>query len=213
VLSLICFVTGLTAEARIASRLGLTLAGGGTPEGAGRVARALAARGATGLVSFGLAGGLNPGLAAGALVIPDAVVWRGRRYAADAALTRRLGGPVGTLYAAPAIVVSAAEKRALFETTGADAIDMESGAVAEVAAALGLGFAALRVVCDPAGTTLPPAALMALNGAGAVSMLRVAGSVLRRPGQMADLLRLGRDAARARAVLVRHVAGLRFRDD
>jgi adenosylhomocysteine nucleosidase len=146
------------------------------------------------------------------MVIPDGVVWRGRRYAADVALTRRLGGPVGTLYATPSIVVTAAEKRALFETSGADAIDMESGAVAEVACELGLAFAAVRVVCDPAGSTLPPAALMALNSVGAVSLLRVAGSVVRRPGQIADLLRLGRDAARARGVLVRHVAGLRFRD-
>ena len=68
---IIGFITGLTAEARIAARCGgLLRAGGGTPAGAERAARQLVAEGAGALVSFGLAGGLDPALRPGALVVP-----------------------------------------------------------------------------------------------------------------------------------------------
>jgi adenosylhomocysteine nucleosidase len=208
VLSGIAIVTGLTAEARICRRLGPTLAGGGTPEGAAAAARLLVARGATALVSFGLAGGLDPALVPGTLVIPAEIVTAERRYQTDPALTRWLGGPAYTLFAGPEIVVTAGAKESLHEATGAHAIDLESGAVAAVATEYGIPFAALRAVCDPAGRTLPPAALIALSGAGRIVVARVAASVLRRPGQLADLLRLGRDAGVARAALVRKVAVL-----
>ncbi|MGD0108383.1 MAG: hypothetical protein ABSC06_30745, partial [Rhodopila sp.] len=65
------FVVGLTAEARIAKRFGYpVLAGGGRPEGADAAANRLVKQGANALVSFGFAGGLDPALRAGAVVIP-----------------------------------------------------------------------------------------------------------------------------------------------
>jgi adenosylhomocysteine nucleosidase len=199
------FVTGLTAEARICRRLGPTLAGGGTPAGAAAAARILVSQGVTSLVSFGLAGGLNPALRPGMLVIPAEIVTAGRRYATDPALTRWLGGPAYSLFAVPDIIVTAAAKLAAHAATGADAIDLESGAVAAVAAEHGIGCAALRAICDPAERSLPPAALIALSGTGRIVLARVLLAVLRRPGQMAGLLQLGRDAAVARAGLVRRV--------
>jgi adenosylhomocysteine nucleosidase len=88
-------------------------------------------------------------------------------------------------------------------------VDLESGAVAEQARLAGVPFAALRVICDPASATLPPAALVALSGEGAIVLLRVAGDVVRQPSQLPALLRLGRDAGRARAALLRHCAALK----
>jgi adenosylhomocysteine nucleosidase len=202
---MIGIVTGLTAEAQVARALGTVRAGGGTPAGAARAAEALIAGGATTLVSFGLAGGLNPALGAGTLVVPGRVVTAGGSFGTDVALTRALGGPVHTLYAGAGIAVTAADKAALHAATGADAIDLESGEVAAVAAAHGVPFAVLRAICDPADSTLPPAAIIALDARGAIAFARVAASVLLHPGQVPALLRLARDAGRARAALVRQV--------
>jgi adenosylhomocysteine nucleosidase len=117
---------------------------------------------------------------------------------------------VARLAAVATPVAHAADKARLFAATGAAVVDMESGAVAAVATAAGLPFAVLRVVCDPAGRDLPPAALVALDGDGAIAALGVLASLLRHPGQIPALLRLARDAAAARTglrALVREVGG------
>jgi len=77
-----------------------------------------------------------------------------------------------------------------------------------VAARAGLPFAVLRAVCDPAEALLPPAALAALDALGAISIWSVAASLLRHPGQIFDLIALGRAAAAARAALVRRVGDI-----
>jgi adenosylhomocysteine nucleosidase len=164
------------------------------------------AQGVTALISFGLAGALDPALRPGALIVPRAVVWQGRRYATDAALSIALGGwSAEILFAGEAAASDAATKRHLFATTEAAAIDLESGAVAEVAAEAGLPFAVLRAVCDPANDGLPPAALAALDASGAVSVRRVASSLLRQPRQIPALLALARAADAARVALVGRV--------
>jgi adenosylhomocysteine nucleosidase len=198
-------VTGLTAEARVAAPLGAARAGGGFPVGATEAAAALVAGGATALISFGLAGGLNRALRPGTLIIPASVATPGAVFQTDAALTRTLGGPAHTLYAGTALAITAAEKAALHASTGADAIDVESGAVAEVASAHGLPFAVLRAICDPADSTLPPAAMIALGDTGSIMLARVARSLLRQPGQLSALLRLAAAAAAARRALKRQV--------
>jgi len=201
-------VTGLTAEARLAAPLGTARAGGGLPPGAAAMARALIAEGATALISFGLAGGLNPALPPGTLIIADEVITGTSRFRADPALTRALGGPAHRLYAAEDLVITAQDKAVLHARTGADAVDLESGEVAAAAAAHALPFAVLRCICDPATATLPQAALIALNAAGAITLHRVIASVLRNPLQLPALLRLGRDAGAAKAALTRHLAAL-----
>ena len=107
------------------------------------------------------------------------------------------------------VVASAAAKATLFAATGAAAVDLESGAVARVATEHGLPFAVLRAICDPAERDLPPAALIALDRRGAVGVMRVIGSVLAHPGQLAALLALAADAAAARRALREAVARIR----
>ena len=200
-------VTGLTAEARIAACMGRVLAGGGSAAGAAHAAAQLADEGATSLLSFGLAGGLRASLHPGAIVIPAAVHTDDAEFVADTALAAWLGGAKAqALFASSTVVASAADKQALWRRSGADAVDMESGAVAAVAHARGLPFAVLRAVCDTADADLPPAALVALNAHGAIGLGRVVGAVLRAPGQVPALLRLASQAAAARAALIRHVA-------
>ncbi|HKM64762.1 MAG TPA: hypothetical protein VJY39_19970 [Acidisphaera sp.] len=176
------------------------------PAGARRAAEGLVRSGVDALVSFGLAGGLDPALAPGALVIPEAVrLATGETLPADPALIARFGGPTHKLMlAAEAPVADAADKTVLFAHTGAVAVDLESGAVAEVARSRGLPWAVVRVVCDPAGRDLPRAALAALDpSGGGIAGMRVLAWVLRRPGQVPALLRLARDAAAAQRTLAR----------
>jgi adenosylhomocysteine nucleosidase len=164
----------------------------------------LIAEGATALVSFGLAGGLDPALRPGTVIIPSVVLSDGQPLSADAVLAKRFGGFTGhTILAGPAVVADAAEKRRLHAATLAHAIDMESGAVARVAEAYGLPFVVVRAICDPSERDLPPAALVALDPEGGIGLLAVLRSVLRQPGQFRGLLLLARDAALARRALLR----------
>ena len=208
----ITVIVGFAAEARVARRLGLrVLVGGGTPAGAAAAAQAAVTSGATALISFGLAGGLDPALRPGAILVPDCILSGEDRLLTDLDLSRRLGGPTPhSVLGADSIAADPAGKQRLFARTGAAAVDLESGAVARVAAAHGLPFAALRAICDPAGRALPPAALLALDGQGAIAFGRVLRSVIAQPGQVPALFALALDAAAARHSLRRRVAAIRL---
>ncbi len=204
------FVVGLTAEAALLRGSGFAVGvGGGWPQGAAAAAAKLLDDGALALVSFGLAGGLAPGLAAGALLVPRAVLAADQRLVCDTAMLIFLGGAnADALCAGSTIAVTVAEKAALHAQTGAAAVDLESGAVGQVAAARGAPFAVLRAVADPAGRNLPPAALLALDAGGKIKLGAVLASVARQPGQIAGLIGLALDAGRARRALQRRVGRL-----
>ena len=168
-------VVGLSAEARIARRFFPRVeAGGGTASGAEAAALRLIGVGATGLISFGLAGGLDPMLYPGAVIVPEAVVTQGRVLATDPGLNEWLGeGTAHTILGADRIAATAAAKQHLFIATGCAAIDLESGPVAVAAESHGLPFAVLRAICDPSERDLPPAALCALTDSGAIGLLQI----------------------------------------
>lgn len=216
-------MVGLVAEARIAGRFGYPVeAGGGTPEGAARAATRLVEQGVTALVSFGLAGGLDPDLRPGAVIVPsvlmpiqtagpghpntDGSCADCQLFYPDKGLAALFGGPTPhTLLAGSQIVADATSKRRLYVETNAHAIDLESGAVAKVASANGLPFLVVRAICDSAERDLPPAASVALDSKGNIGLVGVLLSVLRHPGQIPGLLALARDAARARRALIQLV--------
>jgi len=196
-------VVGLAAEARIARPLGWpVIVGGGGYAGAIAAAEQAVREGAQALVSFGLAGGLDPALRPGAVVVATEVLTDGTRLPTDPPLRTQLGqGNARVLLGTSEIVALAAVKQHLFATTGAAAVDLESGAVARVATEHGLPFAVLRAICDPAERDLPPAALIALDRHGAIGLARVLWSVLAHPAQLPGLLALAADAAAARRAL------------
>jgi len=205
------FVVGLRAEAALLKGQGFMVGvGGGTPDGAREAAAGLIDSGAEALISFGLAGGLNWALDAGHVLVPEMVVSGHASFRCDQDLMGWLGGKThDKILAWDDIVATAEEKAALFRATGGQAVDLESGEVARLAELRGVKFAVLRAVCDTAERDLPAAALVALNASGGIGMVRVAGSVLRRPSQIPGLLGLARDAGVARRALVERVRGLR----
>jgi adenosylhomocysteine nucleosidase len=200
-------VVGMAAEARIARRLAWPVAiGGGTAAGAEAAANALVKQGCIGLISFGLAGGLDPTLRPGALIVPSAVTAGGRCYTADPTLSHMLGGATPhLLLGADAIVASVEDKCRQREQTGAAAVDLESGAVARAACMHNIPFAVLRAICDAADSSLPHAARVALDAHGGIRAWHVLASIVARPTQLPALLALGADAAAARRSLIERV--------
>ena len=212
-------VTGMAAEARCLPRPGdgdapeVVCSGGDSARAAAGATR-LVAKGSRALLSFGLAGGLDPALRPGALVVaemviaPDGHCWEADRDWREALLAALAAErPVaGALAGSDRVLATVAEKLRLYEATGACAVDMESHAVARVAADSGVPFAALRVVADPAGRALPRMALDALDADGRLRVRRVIAGLAKRPWETPGLIALALDARRAFAALRRSAA-------
>jgi adenosylhomocysteine nucleosidase len=207
-------VTGLAAEAKILRRRGIAvLATAGDPARTADCAERLLHDGADALLSFGLAGGLDPALAPGALLLPRRVLgeggeifstdpaWRERVHRSLAALG--LAADEGDLLGRAAIAATGAEKAKLRGQFGAAAVDLESHVAAAEARRAGRPFLVLRAICDPADFALPPAAFVGLDAAGRAAPGPVFLSLLRRPGQLGALLRLARHTRAALKSLAR----------
>jgi adenosylhomocysteine nucleosidase len=166
-------------------------------------ARRLVESGATALASWGVAGGLDPNLRPGTVVLPDTVIGGdGSSHEVDLAwrdrLLERVRGRVVTstspLYHATSVITTADEKRAVYERIGAGAADMESAAVARVASANHIPWIAVRVVVDAAGQDLPVEILTATGDNGRLRVGSIVGLIL-RPRFWRPLIALGRAGA------------------
>ena len=163
-------------------------------------ARRLVDAGAAALMSFGLAGGLDPTLRVGTVVLPAAVISRsGARFETSAgwreqlsdAIAKRRPVAAGTLLNSAQPIGAVADKAAAFRDTGAVAVDMESWGVAQVAAAHGLPFVAVRVIVDTAADVLPRAVVAASRGSR-VNIRHLIGGLAAAPLDLAALIRLAR---------------------
>jgi adenosylhomocysteine nucleosidase len=200
-------VTCLAFEGRIAAGRGVRIFCASEREClAARIEAA--AGGCCGIVSFGVAGGLDPLLMAGDLVVASAVVTDQDRYRTDEAWARALLAAVpGAVHAdisgIDAPLVEPADKRSLRRAHRTAAVDTESHIAAAIAARRGVPFAAVRVVLDPAHRSLPPAALLPLRRDGSADVGAVLASVRRQPAQLPNLMRIVADVSLAWSTLTR----------
>jgi len=168
----------------------------------------LAEKGVEALLSFGIAGGLAPNLKTGSVVIATQLVgdkqlpchepWAARLFES---LDPHFEVTRDPLAGARDVLATPASKASLFRENGAVAVDMESYGVAEAATAKTLPFAALRVVCDTADETIPPIAVAAMGDDGRTRISATIVQAIAHPGQIPDLIRLGRRTEQARRVL------------
>jgi adenosylhomocysteine nucleosidase len=101
------------------------------------------------VLSCGFAGGLNPYLSTGMVVFS---------VDEDAGLTGsllRAGACPVKFHCHGRVAITVAEKRALWEATGADAVEMESQIIRAICRAHGIPSATIRVISDAAHENLP----------------------------------------------------------
>lgn len=204
-------VTGMAFEADILRAAGadtgaLVACHGFGRSAARRAAAEVADQGAEALLSFGIAGGLDPRLASGTVLVATEIRFEGKALPTDAAWSERLRVRIGGSVLAPLahaakVATTVGQKRELFDLTGAAAVDMESFAVAEIAAERGLPFTALRVVADTADDALPGVALAAVTDDGHVRVMRSVLGAITHPHQIPALIWLGRRTKTASKVL------------
>ena len=109
------------------------------------------------------------------------------------------------------VVVSAAEKRALREKSGAAAVEMEAAAVARKAVEWGVPFRCLRVVSDTAAEDLPLDFNLYRDAEGRFSRTRIALAAMARPfSVMPRLMRLDRNCGIAAEALGEFFANHEF---
>lgn len=201
----VLIVTGLKREGVMLRGEGVeVLAGGGAPE---RLAAELAGMSyrAAGIVSFGMAGALDPALRVGDWLVGDRLTGSVESTcdpAWVAALATSLPrARIGTIYCDGRLIADPAEKLALGTRHGALAADMESHVAAEAAMRAGLPFAVLRCISDEAEARLPPAVAVAMRPGGGLALGAVLASIVARPGQVPELVGSLRRFSRAYSAL------------
>jgi hopanoid-associated phosphorylase len=201
-------VVGMAFEARIAAGLGVPVICAGDGKNLGPALTHAMAAGCSGLISFGVAGGLVPGLKPGTCVIGSAILDEDGERQTDARwahrLTRMIPGSVhGPIAGVREPIAHSDAKRELHARTGAVAVDMESHVVARTAQQHGVPLAAIRVVVDPVERTIPRSALAGTRADGTIDAVAVMRSLARYPRDLIGLIQMSFDARAARATLVR----------
>jgi adenosylhomocysteine nucleosidase len=178
---------------------------------AGDAARSALANGATALVSWGLAGGLEPGIVPGTVVLPQRIAapdgtasnvdasWQARLAAALRTEFRVAEGP---LLAAEHVLQTPKEKARAALDTGCVAVDMESAAIASAARAADVPVAVVRVVADVVTDTLPRDVESWVGVDGRARLVPLLGALL-APAQWRPLAVLVKRHQVAAAVLTR----------
>lgn len=203
-------VTGLAYEARIiAGPDHVTICSGGSPDRLRHGLRCLtSAYGA--VISFGIAGGLDAGLSPGDAVLARGIIAGSARWASHPDLVQSWAQCLSAegrnmiesdIVGSEAPILTLPAKAALRAATGAAAVDMESHVAAEFAAIRGVPFAAIRVICDAAGHSLPAFVGEALDANGILDWRHVLRAAVRQPRQITLLPRLAHDALAAFAGL------------
>jgi hopanoid-associated phosphorylase len=203
----VLIVTGLAQEARIAAGPGMTvICSSSDPQQLRALLTVFDPTTIRGVISFGVAGGLDPTLKSGDVVVATEVLAGDARWLAGFSLNEDLIASVGFgrrrivrgLLAGTEEVVSASHvKAALHSETGAAAVDMESHIAADYAAKARLPFAALRVISDPASRELPALAASVIKPNGDIDLRKVMHGIARDPLSLLDLVSTGLDFNRA----------------
>ncbi len=163
------------------------------------------------IVLAGFAGGLDPALGVGAAFEPACLIDEQGRSAvltegaANIATAPTDSPAANALLCVGRLITSAGEKRALFEAYHAPAADMESFAVAELAAEHGLPLKVIRTISDAAADPLPRRLLNLAERSAAAQVTGMLGEAIAHPSTFGPLIRLFRNARHAGRALAQAV--------
>lgn len=166
------------------------------------------------VLAAGFAGATAPSLAIADIVMADRVIGAdGKRLEMGVRIPRSEidktpGVHVGAILTVDRLVRTAKEKRALYEETGAMAVDMETAAVARVCHERKVRCLAIRVISDTADHDLPPEAESVLGSSRFYRVGAAVGALWRRPQSYKDLWRLREQAHRAADRLAQFLGGI-----
>lgn len=195
----------------LANGAGLWLSGMG-PAAARKAALALVEAGAQSLASFGVAGALDPKVRSGTLLCPARVIdQQGHAYVTDGIWRERLQQRLATagltaqvdiaLLSLAQPLSSSTAKRAAHNQYQAAAVDLESAAVAAVAARHHLPFMVLRAIVDERDDELPETLQAAIDAWGQPRWAQLFTALLRHPGLLVRLPELSARMNKALAAL------------
>ena len=195
-------ITGMLAEAECVSATESShtiFCAAGSPGRAQIGALKLIKEGAGKVISFGIAGALDPARRPGDIVLASHVEdHAGHRFPTDSAWRQELATSyrhIGSVTEAPIITTEGAvadvrDKATLFHRTKAVAVDMESAGVAAAALENGIPFLAIRVIADTSTFTLPNCALVGLGKDGSARPGTVLAHLAARPWEFVALVKL-----------------------
>jgi adenosylhomocysteine nucleosidase len=173
------------------------------PRNAERTIRAaLAERKPARVLSCGFAGGLRPDLAANTVVFcaDKETGWESALLAAGARPAR--------FHCVERVATTAEQKRALWQATGADAVDMESQVICALCREQAIPCAIVRVILDTAETDLPLDFNQFLTDDQQVDIPKLTRAVLMSPRKLPALLQLQAQGKAAAERLGQVLAGL-----
>ncbi|MFM9973383.1 MAG: hypothetical protein ACKVON_02260 [Beijerinckiaceae bacterium] len=160
------------------------------------------------VVSFGIAGALDPALRAGDLIVASAVVTDRQTIETDPSLTQAIRSALpeakyGSILGLDQALATPVDKAGAHARTNALAVDMESHLAAQFCQRYRLPLLVLRAISDRADQTLPPLASVAIAPDGRLAPLAIIRSLLSRPGQLLLLPALARGSRSAHGALAK----------
>jgi adenosylhomocysteine nucleosidase len=201
---LVCFAVKEEAKAFHPADpgIGALVTGMGRANAETSLRAAIASRRPDLVLTCGFAGGLDPSLARGTVL-----------FSADAppsldSLLRAAGATSGKFHCSDHVASTAAEKRALRQSTRSDAVEMESYYIRALCREQGIPSATLRVILDTAAEDLPLDFNRLMTSGRRMSLIKLAVVVMGSPGKIKALLRLQREAGKAAHALAEVLARL-----
>ena len=194
--TLVCFAVKEEAKffdpiARARPELRVLITGMGKRNAKQAIASALKRERPILVISAGFAGGLRPGLPGGT------VLFALEGQPALRAALMDAGAQPARFHCAEKVAAIAAEKKILWERTGADAVEMESEVICASCHQQGIPGATVRVVLDPAEEDLPLDFNRLMTSDQRLDPRKLAIKLARSPQKIPALLRLRRQSNEA----------------
>lgn len=166
---------------------------------AANAAELLTTKGVQLLISWGCAAGLSEQAKPGDLIIASQVIGEDEYFDADkptaTALQQLLPANLtvhdGKLFTSSTLINLSLDKQRIHQQFQADALDMESAAIAQIAQRAQLPFLVIRSIADPVNMDLPHAVSHALDSNGQVALAKLLRYLCWHPWEIKALIRLG----------------------